>query len=166
MKFPRVLLKRNICSFSKEREQMMIEKTNKINNLLNKVDEFLDDYHELTKFLDAFVKDYFASRNKQNLDTLLRVYQKAMFAKIKEKETKGKTFIGGKFKISLATDSTFSIEYDLYFQDAQTQKYQKICGKQENLSLEVLTEESAKELRDEKEIVYNIDEEKPSSSTS
>ncbi|MBQ3817608.1 MAG: hypothetical protein II846_00325 [Acetobacter sp.] len=112
---------------------------------------------KIIQFLSICFKRFFTFSNKEkDLDTLVDGFQKIILDSIKETEKQEQwIYRGGELKLLSGTDQNFSLQCVLYFQDSQEAWHEQALKKE--LSMRLLTQEAAKTLQEEKEIIYELD---------
>ena len=99
------------------------------------------------------------SDEKVDLDTLAHQLEERILpiANKKAKE-KGITYAGGTLTIRSVTESHFSYEFSLYFQNTQGKWFERSGNSPELSTTHYLTDEAIKELHEKKEIKYELEE--------
>lgn len=119
---------------------------------------------DLIDVVENCIEDLFWSflGEKVDLDTLAHQLEKGILLSANKKaKEKGITYAGGMLTIRSVTESHFSCEFSLYFQNTQG-KWLKESGNSQ-LSTTLLTDEAIKELHEKKGIQYSLELESLSS---
>ena len=111
-----------------------------IDNLVNDLVSFIGGLFRKQETIDEFVKKFSDKTDKI----------------IIEESEKGNVYGAGRFFIKWKDDISFRYSFELYFKTKEGQ-FQKVAGDKESVPIKFLKEESRNELREKKEIVYDIE---------
>lgn len=101
------------------------------------------------------IKDLFSEEPK-TLNEVAKLYSKVTDEIINKTVEDGYNYAGGKFKINYLDEGEFSVGIYLYFQDSKENWIQK--ENKDIITTDELTSESYEELKEKKEIVYDVEE--------
>ena len=126
-------------------------------NIVNALSKELKDLkNSIVNYIDDFFRSFLDER--VDLDTLAhQLEERILLISNKKAKQKGITYAGGTLTICFVTESLFSCQFSLYFQNTQG-KWIKESGNSPELSTTLyLTDEAAKELHEKKEIQYELE---------
>ena len=115
-------------------------------------DDFVDDVLSFVERLFSSQKltlDEFAAKSGDEID-------KIILNKLKQ----GHEFAVGRFKLVYVSEYTFKFAFEVFLKDPKQKDYVEMKGESKPISLTRLQPSAFEELRDKKEITYEIDEPK------
>ena len=118
--------------------------------MVSAFDKFVND---VVGFVENLFKkpevslDEFASKSSKEID-------KIILKKMKE----GNEFIAGRFKLMFLNDLNFCFSFDIYLKNPNDKDYMRINGSSKVISMERLQVDARAELKQKKEIAYEIEE--------
>lgn len=122
----------------------------KDNSIMSNMKNILDDV--MTYFEKAV--NYLT---KMTLDELADVYTKNIDSYILQQEKENNLrYAGGEFSIIYATEKSFSLQIELYFQNKDNE-WEKMESAKDNIDMKYLKPEAVQELAQKKKVVFDVE---------
>ncbi len=108
----------------------------------------------LVNDLISFIGGLF--RKQETIDDFVNKFSNKTDKIIVEESKKGNVYGAGRFYIKWKDDNYFRYSFELYFK-TKNGDFQKVAGDKESVPIKFLNKDARNELREKKEIVYDIE---------